>query len=476
MTDLDAVIVGSGPNGLTAAVALARAGRSVLVLEAAETIGGGVRTQQLTEPGYRHDVCSAAFPLAIASPYLRTLGLERHGLRFVHPSAPLAHPFDDGTAAMLERSVAATAEGLGAAGAAYRRIVGPLVRAAEPLFAEILRPPLHLPRHPLVLGRMAANGLVPATLLARRLPGDRAGGLVAGLAAHSMIELSRPPTGAVALMFAAAGHAYGWPIVEGGAGRLAEALAGALRAAGGEIAAGRRIDRMADLPPARAILFDLSPPQVAAIAGDELPGWYRRVLRHHRRGPGVFKLDLALDGPLPWTAPECRRAATVHLGGTMAEVAAAEAAVRAGRHPERPFVLLAQPTLFDASRAPAGKHVVWAYCHVPNGSTVDMRAPHRGADRAVRSGRDGSRPRASGARARRPRGVERELPRRRHRRGRRRPGRHAGPPAAAPGSLPHAEPTPVSVLGLDTPRRGRPWDVRIPRRPLRAATGAALDD
>jgi phytoene dehydrogenase-like protein len=374
VTDLDAVVVGSGPNGLTAAVALARAGRSVLVLEAAETICGGVRTQELTEPGYRHDVCSAAFPLALASPYLRTLGLERYGLRFVHPPAPLAHPLDDGTAAMLERSVAATAEGLGAAGAAYRRIVDPLVRAAEPLFAEILRPPLHLPRHPLVLGRMAAAGLVPATLLGSRLSGDRAGGLVAGLAAHSMIELSRPPTGAVALMFATAGHAYGWPIVEGGSGRLAEALVGSLRAAGGEIETGRRIGCMADLPPAQAILFDLSPPQVAAIAGDELPGWYRRLLRHHRRGPGVFKLDLALDGPLPWTAPECGRAATVHLGGTMAEVAAGEAAVRAGRHPARPFVLLAQPTLFDPSRAPAGKHVVWAYCHVPNGSTVDMTA------------------------------------------------------------------------------------------------------
>jgi phytoene dehydrogenase-like protein len=307
VTDLDAVVVGSGPNGLTAAVALARAGRSVLVLEAAETICGGVRTQELTEPGYRHDVCSAAFPLALASPYLRTLGLERYGLRFVHPPAPLAHPLDDGTAAMLERSVAATAEGLGAAGAAYRRIVDPLVRAAEPLFAEILRPPLHLPRHPLVLGRMAAAGLVPATLLGSRLSGDRAGGLVAGLAAHSMIELSRPPTGAVALMFATAGHAYGWPIVEGGSGRLAEALVGSLRAAGVEIETGRRIGCMADLPPAQAILFDLSPPQVAAIAGDELPGWYRRLLRHHRRGPGVFKLDLALDGPLPWTAPECGR-------------------------------------------------------------------------------------------------------------------------------------------------------------------------
>jgi len=372
VTGYDAVVVGSGPNGLTAAVALARAGRSVLVVEAAEAIGGGLRTEELTETGYLHDVCAAVFPLVAASPYLRTLGLERHGLRLVHPPAPLAHPLDDGGAAMLERSVAATAETLGPAGAAYRRIVAPLVRDAGPLFPEILRPPLRAPRHPLVLGRFAAGGLGPATLLGRRMPGDRAGGLIAGLAAHSMIELSRPLTGAVALMFAAAGHAYGWPIAEGGAGRVADALAGALRAAGGTIETGRPVARLADLPPARAVLFDLSPPQVAAIAGGHLPGWYRRLLGRHRRGVGVFKLDLALDGPLPWTAPECARAATVHLGGTMAEVAAAEAAVRAGRHPERPFVLLAQPSLFDGSRAPAGKHVVWAYCHVPNGSTVDM--------------------------------------------------------------------------------------------------------
>jgi phytoene dehydrogenase-like protein len=374
VTTHDAVVVGSGPNGLAAAVTLARAGRSVLVLEAAATIGGGARTAELTEPGYLHDVCAAAFPLALASPYLRTLGLERHGLRFVHAPAPLAHPLDDGRAVMLERSLSATAAGLGPAGDAYRRIVGPLVRDAGPLFREILRPPLRLPRYPLVLGRLAANGLAPATLLARRLPGPGAGGLVAGLAAHSMIELSKPLTGAVALMFAVAGHAYGWPIAEGGAGRLADALAAALRAAGGAVETCRPVSRLSDLPPARAVLFDLSPPQVAAIAGDELPGWYRRILRRHRRGPGVFKLDLALDGPLPWTAPECARAATVHLGGTMPEVAAAEAAVRAGRHPERPFVLLTQPTLFDPSRAPAGKHTVWAYCHVPNGSTVDMTA------------------------------------------------------------------------------------------------------
>jgi phytoene dehydrogenase-like protein len=370
----DAVVVGAGPNGLTAALALARTGRSVVVLEAADTVGGGVRTRELTEPGFRHDVCSAVYPLALASPYLRTLDLERHGLRYVHSSAPLAHPLDDGTAVMLERSVQATADGLGAAGRPYRRLVEPLVRDADALFGEILRPPLRPPRHPVVLGRFGINGALPATVLHRRLPGDRAGGLLAGLAAHSMIRLSQPLTGAVGLMFAVSGHAYGWPIVEGGSQRLADALAAALAAAGGRVETGRRVRRFDDIPRARAVLFDLAPPHVEAIAGDRLPSWYRSLLRRHRRGPGVFKLDLALSDPLPWTAPECAGAATVHLGGTMAEVAAAEAAVASGRHPERPFVLLAQPTLFDPSRAPAGKHVVWAYCHVPNGSEVDMTA------------------------------------------------------------------------------------------------------
>jgi phytoene dehydrogenase-like protein len=346
----------------------------VLVCEAADVVGGGVRTRELTERGFRHDVCSAVYPLALASPYLRTLDLERHGLRFLQPTAPLAHPLDDGTAVMLERSVAATADGLGPARRAYRRLVDPLVRNADNLFAEILRPPLRPPRHPVMLGRFGLNGLLPATLLHRRLPGDRAGGLLAGLGAHSMIRLSQSLTGAVALMFAVSGHAYGWPIVEGGSQRFADALAEAVREAGGSIETGRPIRRLEDLPPARAVLFDLAPPHVASIAGERLPRWYRGVLARHRRGPGVFKLDLALSAPLPWRAPECGRAATVHLGGTMAEVAAAEAAVAAGRQPERPFVLLAQPTLFDASRAPEGKHVAWAYCHVPNGSDVDMTA------------------------------------------------------------------------------------------------------
>jgi phytoene dehydrogenase-like protein len=368
----DAVVVGSGPNGLAAAVALARAGRSVLVLEAAETLGGGARTLELTEPGFLHDVCSAVHPLGIASPYLRTLGLEQFGLRYIHPSAPLAHPLDDGSAAMLERSVTATADTLRVDGAAYEQLLKPVVRDADVVLQGILRPPLRLPRRPVAMARFGGRGLLPSTMLVRRFRGDHASGMFAGLAAHSMIRLSQPLTGAVGLMFAMLGHAYGWPIVEGGSGRLVDALVGALRAAGGDLETGRRVNHMSDVPSARAVLFDLAPPAVAGIARDEFPRWYTHVLNRHRRGPGVFKLDLALDGPVPWTAPECARAASVHLGGTFAEIAAAEADVARGRVPETPFVLLAQPTMFDPSRAPTGKHVVWAYCHVPNGSNVDM--------------------------------------------------------------------------------------------------------
>jgi phytoene dehydrogenase-like protein len=368
----DAVVVGAGPNGLAAAIVLARAGRSVLVLEAADTVGGGMRTAELTLPGFRHDVCSAIHPGGVGSPFLRSLPLEEHGLEWIHPPAPLAHPFDDGTAAVLERSVAATATGLGGDGAAYRRLLEPLVEAADDL-ADLVLAPLRLPRGWRAAARFAPSATLPAAALARlRFRGERARGLLAGLAAHSMLPLSRPPTGAVGLALGVFGHAFGWPFPRGGSQALADALASYLRSLGGEIECGRRVESLAELRGARLVLLDVAPRQFLSLAGDALPSLYRRRLAGYRYGPGAFKLDLALDGPVPWAAEECARAATVHLGGTLAEVARAEAKVARGEHPEKPFVLLAQQSLFDGTRAPAGRHTVWAYCHVPNGSGVDM--------------------------------------------------------------------------------------------------------
>ncbi|HEY7692766.1 MAG TPA: NAD(P)/FAD-dependent oxidoreductase [Gaiellaceae bacterium] len=368
----DAVVVGAGPNGLAAAIELARAGRSVLVLEAAETVGGGMRTAELTLPGFRHDVCSAIHPGAVGSPFLRSLPLAEHGLEWIESPAPLAHPFDDGTAAVLERSVAATAAGLDTDAEAYRRLLGPLVEAAEDL-AAVLLAPLRLSRYPLAAVRFGAHALLPATSLARRrFAGERARGLFAGVAAHSMLRLSTPPSGAVGLALAFFGHAFGWPMPRGGAQALADALASYLRSLGGDIRCGHEVESLAELRGTRLVLLDVTPRQLLALAGGGLPSLYRRRLAGYRYGPGVFKLDLALDGPVPWRAAECGRAATVHLGGTLDEVARAESEVAAGGHPERPFVLLAQQTLFDRTRAPAGKHTVWAYCHVPNGSRVDM--------------------------------------------------------------------------------------------------------
>jgi phytoene dehydrogenase-like protein len=368
----DAVVVGSGPNGLTAAIVLARAGRSVLLLEAAETVGGGMRTAELTLPGFRHDVCSAIHPLGVGSPFLRTLPLEQHGLQWIQPPAPLAHPFDDGTAASLERSPEATGETLGEDAEAYCRLLEPLVKVADELVEQLLGP-LRLPRHPLALARFGLNGLLPATSLARhRFVGERARGLFAGLAAHAILPLSRPPTGAVGLMFALCGHVFGWPLPRGGSQALANALASHLRSLGGKIECERKVESLSELADARIVLLDVTPRQLLALAGDSLPEGYRRRLGRYRYGPGVFKLDLALDGPIPWRASECARSATVHLGGTFEEIAASEAAVAEGRHPERPYVLLAQQSLFDAERAPADKHTAWAYCHVPNGSELDM--------------------------------------------------------------------------------------------------------
>ena len=368
----DAAVVGSGPNGLAAAIALARAGRSVVVLEAADTVGGGLRTAELTEPGFRHDVCSAIHPLGVGSPYLRLLPLEQHGLAWVHPPAPLAHPFDDATAAVLERSIAATGETLGEDADAYRRLIAPLVEVAEPLVEQLLGP-LRPPRHPLALARFGVFGLLPATRLARwRFAGEQARGLFAGLAAHAILPLSRPPTGAVGLIFALCGHAFGWPLPRGGSQALADALASYLRSLGGEIECGRTVGSLEELKSVGTVMLDVTPRQLVALAGDSLPAGYRRRLLRYRYGAGVFKVDLALDGPIPWRAAQCARSATVHLGGTLEEIAAGEAEVARGGHPQRPFVLLAQQSLFDSTRAPEGRHTVWAYCHVPNGSQVDM--------------------------------------------------------------------------------------------------------
>ena len=370
----DAVVVGSGPNGLAAAILLARAGCSVLVLEAAPTAGGGMRTQELTLPGFRHDVCSAIHPLGLGSPFLGTLELERHGLEWIQPPAPLAHPFDDGTAALLERSVEATAQGLGADAGAYRRLMGPLVADADDLLADILGP-LRVPEHPVPLARFGLLGARSAVGLARRrFASARARALFAGLAAHSLLPLTSSPSAGFGLVLGLLGHHVGWPMPRGGSQSLAEALAACLRSLGGELELGRRVESLAELPRARTVLLDVTPRQLLRLAGSRLPAGYRRRLERFRYGPGAFKLDLAVDGPIPWRAPECARAGTVHLGGTLEEIAASEAAVAAGRTSERPYVLLAQQSLFDPSRAPPGKHTVWAYCHVPNGSRVDMTA------------------------------------------------------------------------------------------------------
>ena len=370
----DAVVVGAGPNGLSAAITLARAGRSVLVLEAADRPGGGCRTAELTLPGFRHDVCSTIQSMVSSSPFLAGLPLEALGCEEVRPEVALAHPLDGGGAVAMHRSLEATAAGLGRDGGAYRRLVGPLARSSRALFGEILGP-LRPPRHPFVMARMGVLGTWPASTLARvAFRTTEARAVFAGLSAHSIQPLTNPLTSAFGLMLAVSIHASGWPVVRGGSEGLARALTAELERLGGEVRTGSPVTAMGDLPDARAVLFDLTPRQVLAIAGDRLPDGYRRALGRYRYGPGVFKLDWALDGPIPWTADVCRRAGTVHIGGTMAEIVASEAAAVAARPADRPFVILVQATVCDASRAPEGKHTAWAYCHVPNGCSVDMTA------------------------------------------------------------------------------------------------------
>jgi phytoene dehydrogenase-like protein len=368
----NAVVIGAGPNGLTAAIRLAQDGKRVRVLEANDTIGGGSRSAELTLPGFLHDTCSAIHPTAYGSPFLQTLPLASHGLEWVHPTIPLAHPFDDGTAAIMARSITETGESVGTDAQAWRGLFGPLVDDFELLLPALLGP-FRPPRHPIALARFGFTALRSGHAVAKsRFDGARARGLFAGLAAHSILDLDRAGTAAFGLVLGLFGHSVGWPIAVGGSQRIADALAAHLASLGGVIETGHRVTSLDGLDEAGAIVFDTGPANLAAIAGSALPDRYLRQLGRYRYGSGVHKIDWALDGPVPWTAPECGQAGTLHLGGTMEEIVFAEKEVAHGRHPERPFVLIAQQSLFDSTRAPAGHHTLWGYCHVPNGSTVNM--------------------------------------------------------------------------------------------------------
>lgn len=370
--EFDAVIVGSGPNGLSAAIVLAAAGWKTLVLEARDSIGGGLRTSELTLPGFRHDVCSAIHPLAVESPLFRTLPLERYGLNWLRPKVALAHPMPDGSAVAVTQSLSDTARELGEDENNYGKLVAPFVDRAAEFFPAMLRP-LRVPAAPGLMARFGWRGMRSAESLAfRTFQNERTRGMFAGMAAHAMIPLDARLTGAVGMMFCIAAHANGWPLPQGGSQSLADALASHLRSIGGSIETNRPVKGMNDIPASRAVLFDLSPRQVVDIAGEELSHGYRRSLERFRYGPGVFKIDYALSEPVPWTAPACRVAGTVHVGGAFEEIAAAERAAANGVVVDRPFVLVAQQSLIDPSRAPPGKHTLWAYCHVPNGSIVDM--------------------------------------------------------------------------------------------------------
>ncbi|MDQ3375344.1 MAG: NAD(P)/FAD-dependent oxidoreductase [Actinomycetota bacterium] len=368
----DAVVVGAGPNGLAAAVELARRGRSVAVLEAEDRVGGGTRSAEITHPGFIHDLGSAIHPLGYASPFFASLPLEEHGLEWVHPPAPLAHPFDDGTAAVLERSTERTGATLGRDAEAYKNLMNPLSEDARRIQAS-LTGSLRAPRHPLALTSAGLRSLGSARGFAEAaFEGEKARALFAGNAAHSFLPLEKRPSALFGVVLGTLGHAFGWPLPKGGSQSIADALASYLISLGGEIFTGVRVGSVDDVPKTRTVLFDVTPRQLLDIAGEHLTEGYKGALKRYRYGPGVFKVDLALDGPIPWSAEECLRAGTVHLGGTLDEISAGEAAVARGEHPERPFVLLAQQSLFDDTRAPEGKHTVWAYCHVPNGSEVDM--------------------------------------------------------------------------------------------------------
>jgi phytoene dehydrogenase-like protein len=368
----DAIVIGAGPNGLAAAITLAQAGRSVLVREANPILGGSCRSAELTLPGYTHDICSTVHALAVASPFLRGLPLSQHGLELAYPAAEFAHPLDDGTAAVAYRSLEATAETLGPDGKAWKKLFGPIVRDWEKLVPTLLGPPPPMPTHPIALANFGLKALRSARGLAEGwFQGEHAKGLFAGAAAHSILPLEWASTSAFGLVLSASAHSGGWPVARGGSQKLAEALASLLRAHGGKIETNARVTNIDELPRAKAIFCDLTPRQLLRIAGHKLPAGYKARLEKFRYGPGAHKVDWALSEPIPWTARGCREAGTVHLGGTFDELAYAERAPWEGRNPERPYVLVVQYP-FDPSRAPAGKQVAWAYCHVPHGSDFDM--------------------------------------------------------------------------------------------------------
>jgi phytoene dehydrogenase-like protein len=370
--DFDVIVVGSGPNGLAAAIELARADCRVAVFEARDTVGGGARSAELTLPGFIHDVCSAIHPLAVGSPFFKTVPLNTLGVEWIHPDFPLAHPLDNGGASILYRDVEQTAFALGSDSRRYFALFDDITRHADELLEEVLAP-IHVPGHPLLLASFGRHAIRSATSFARsQFAGQAARALFAGLAGHSLLPLERRPAAAFGILLAMLAHAVGWPLPKGGSQQISNALANYLRSLGGCIFTGQRIERLEELPSSRAVLCDITPRQLLRIAGNRLTSAYSRKLQRFRYGPGIFKIDWALNAPIPWTAGYCKRAGTVHVGGTLEEVAAAEGAVGRGEHPDKPFVLLAQPSVFDPSRAPDGRHTVWGYCHVPNGSTVDM--------------------------------------------------------------------------------------------------------
>jgi len=373
-SEYDAVIVGAGPNGLSAAIELGRAGLSTLVIEAAGTAGGGCRSGELTLPGFIHDHCAAVHPLGATSTFFRSLGLERHGLEWVHSPALLAHVVDDRTVITLEHKLSDAVANFGPDGRAYQDLVGPFVERWHELYPMVLGP-LRFPAHPFLMGRFGLKALRSMRGLAMsKFTQEPVRALLAGISAHAMVPLDAVATASFALVLAIAGHVGGWPVARGGSQAIIHALVAVMREQGGELELGHTVTSMAELPRARAYLFDVTPRQLLAIAGDRLPSGYRRRLEAFRYGPGVYKLDWALRGPIPWKNPACARASTVHMSGTFDDIEAANKAVHAGALAQHPFILLAQPSLFDPTRAPEGMHTAWAYCHVPHGSTIDASA------------------------------------------------------------------------------------------------------